>query len=80
MAASTLDKELYHYMVQLNEPQKKSVLNMLKTFVGKEDDDNKMFGPISLEEYNNELKEAEDAYNKGRYITHEELEKRMLEW
>lgn len=35
---------------------------------------------ISLEQYNNELAEAEAEYEKGEYVTHEEVLKQMKKW
>jgi len=34
----------------------------------------------TLEEYNNELREAEAEYEKGEYTTHDEFVKRIKNW
>ena len=75
--ANTIDQELYHYILQLNEAEKKSVLQMLKTFLqGRNQNPER----ISLEQYNKEIEEAEAEFEKGEYITHEELVKQIKQW
>ncbi len=67
---NALEKELHHYIRQLNEAEKLSVLQLLKTFLNgqKETADE-----ISIQQYNLELHEAEAEFERGEYITHEEL-------
>ena len=73
--ASTLEQELFQYILQLDEAEKKSVLQMLKTFLkGRE------ATRVSIEEYNQELKEAETEYEKGEYTSHEEFVKQLKKW
>ena len=75
--ASALEQELLQYILQLDDAEKKSVLQMLKTFVkGREAKTTR----ISIEEYNQELKEAETEYEKGEYTTHEEFIKQIKKW
>jgi hypothetical protein len=72
-----LKQELFKYILQLDEAEKKSVLQMLKTFIkGRE---GKAYR-ISIEEYNQELKEAEAEYERGEYATHEEFVKQIKKW
>ena len=60
--SKALEQELYQYILQLDEAEKKSVLQMLKTFVkGRES----KVSRISIEEYNQELQEAEAEYERG---------------
>lgn len=76
--ASVLDKELIQYFVQLNEPQKRSLLAMMKSFLIHEN-----FKPverITIEQYNLELDEAMSRIGKGDFTTLEELEKEMKTW
>jgi len=80
MATSTIDKEFYHYFIQLNEPQKISLLNMVKTFVGNGENEDEMFGPITIEEYNRQLDEAEAEFERGEVISHEEVKKLVKIW
>lgn len=75
--SKALDQELLQYILQLDEAEKKSVLEMLKTFVkGRGNNVTR----ISVQEYNQELKEAEAEYEKGEYISHEEFVKQIKKW
>lgn len=72
-----IDQELMQYIYQLDDAEKKSILQMLKTFVkGRKQKADR----ISIEEYNQELLEAEAEYEKGKYGTHEEFVKQMKTW
>ncbi|RFS21987.1 hypothetical protein DVR12_15195 [Chitinophaga silvatica] len=74
--AKALDHEMYNYFMQLNDAEKKSVIQMLKTFVkGKESSVR-----ISIEQYNQELQEAEAEYERGEFATHEEFVKQIRKW
>ena len=75
MAISAIDKELLKYFFQLDEPQKKSLLEMIKTFL-KQDLEEK----ITIEQYNRELEEAMKRIEKGEFTTLEQLEKEMHSW
>ena len=72
-----IEKELFKYFNRLTEPEKKSVLQMLKTFVSGR---KKKSTRISIEQYNKELEDAEAEFERGEYITHEELLKQMKKW
>jgi hypothetical protein len=75
--AKALEQELLQYILQLDDAEKKSVLQMLKTFVkGREG----TVSRIGIEEYNQELKEAEAEYERGEYLTHEEFVKQIKKW
>ena len=77
MAISATDKELIKYFTQLNEPQKQSLLQIIKTFFKSEN------GPsdqITIENYNKELDEAMDRISNGNFTTLQELEKEMHSW
>jgi len=74
-----LDRELFQYILQLDEAEKKSVLQMLKTFLkGRE-----IKAPrVSIEQYNKELEEADAAMDRGEYYTNEEvfeISKKMID-
>lgn len=75
--AKALDQEMQAYFTQLNEAEKKSVIQMLKTFLKGKDDKAER---VSIDQYNNELNEAEADFEKGDYITHEELRKEIKKW
>jgi hypothetical protein len=75
--ANALEQELMQYIHQLDEAEKKSILQMLKTFVKGRDS---RVERISIEEYSQELQEAEAEYEKGQYATHEEFVKQIKKW
>jgi len=75
--ANTLEKELFSYIMQLDEAEKKSVLQMLKTFLkGRK----KNTVSINIEQYNKEIDEAVARVEAGEFYTHEEVEKMSKEW
>ena len=75
--ASAIEKELFAYFMQLNEAEKKSILQMLKTFVqGKKEYSNE----IDIERYNKEIDEALAELAEGKYITQEEMENKASQW
>ncbi len=75
--ASILDKELLQYFMRLDEPQRRSLLEMMKSFLktGSES-----LTPVSIEQYNRELDEAMQRIEKGDFTSLEELEKEMRSW
>ncbi len=74
---NTLDREMYAYFMQLNDAEKKSVVELLKTFMkGRRSQPDH----ITIEEYNKELDEAMDRVGRGEYTTFEDLEKEMKSW
>ncbi len=75
--ASVTDKELIHYFTRLDEPQKKSLLEMMKSFLNPGGEQRQ---PVSIEQYNRELDEAMERIGKGGFTTLEELEKEMQSW
>jgi predicted transcriptional regulator len=75
--ASTLEKELFGYILQLDEAEKKSVLQMLKTFLKSR---NKKVSRISIEQYNKEIDDAIARVEAGEFYTQEEVEKMAKEW
>jgi hypothetical protein len=75
--AKALDNEMYNYFTQLNEAEKKSVIQMLKTFLKSRTEKPDR---ITIEQYNKELQEAEAEFEKGEYITHEALLKQIKRW
>ncbi len=75
--ANAIDREMYTYFTQLNDAEKKSVVQMLKTFLISRKD---QYERITVEQYNKELDEAMERVSKGEYTTFEELEKEMKSW
>ncbi len=75
--AKALEHELLKYILQLDDAEKKSVLQMLKTFVkGRE----KKVSRISVEQYNKEIDEAIARVEAGEFYTHDEVVRMSKEW
>ena len=75
--ASAIDKEMYTYFTQLNEAEKVSVVEMLKTFMKSR---REQPGRLTIEQYNKEIDEAMEGIGRGKYTTFEDLEKEMQLW
>lgn len=75
--ATALEKELFSYIIQLNDIQKRSVLQMLKTFMQGHE---QMSPPISIEQYNKEIEDAIARVESGEYYTQEDVERMSREW
>ena len=74
--AQVLDKELLKYWEQLDAPQKKSIIGMIKSFLQLAEKPVR----VSIEQYNRELDEAVKRMDEGEYISQEELEKESEGW
>lgn len=74
---NVLDKKMFNYFKQLNDAEKKSVVQMLKTFLNGRQETT---GRISIEQYNKEIDEAMEEVKRGNYITQEEMEKIAAKW
>ncbi len=77
MVISAVEKELMQYFTELDEPQKKSLLEMIKAFLKP---DNEPEERITTEQYNQELDEAMERITKGEFTTLDQLEKEMQSW
>jgi hypothetical protein len=75
--ANTLEQELFRYILQLDEAEKKSVLQMLKTFLKGRDIEPSR---ISIEQYNKEIDEAIARVEAGAYYSQEDAERMAKEW
>ena len=77
METTTLDQKMYNYFMQLNEAEKKSVVQMIKTFL-----QSRKATPerMSIEQYNKEIEESEAEIEKGESYTHEEVVKMSKQW
>lgn len=68
-----LDQEMHDYFMRLSEAEKKSVIQMLKTFLkGRKEH----VLPQTQEDYNRELEEGDAAIEAGDFVSHEEVMKR----
>lgn len=73
MATPSISKEMLNYFMQLNDAERKSVLEMVKTFLGSRKNE---INQQNLEEYNQELEQADAEIEAGDYVSHEEVMKR----
>ena len=75
--ANAIDREMFAYFMQLNDAEKKYVVELLKTFMkGRRSQPDR----ITIEQYNKELDEAMERVGRGEYTTFEDLEKEMKSW
>lgn len=75
METTILKEEMLVYFSRLNSDEQQSVLEMVKTFLKNR---NTEFVPVTLEEYNRELEEADEEMEAGDFITHEEVKKKYI--
>jgi len=77
MAANLLDDEMHSYFIQLSIAEKQSVIQLIKTFLHRE---NEPSGRISIEQYNREIDEALAEVTAGKSYTHDEVKKMSANW
>lgn len=75
MATQSISQEMLNYFMQLNEAERKSIVEMIKTFLISR---NNTFETQSLKDYNQELDQADTEIENGDYVSHEEVMKRYL--
>ena len=73
MSASALDVELSKYWPQLTPVQKESLIGVIKSFLQSSE-------RISIQQYNQELSEAEAEFQAGDYISSEEMLQLIKKW
>jgi len=74
---NVLDKELYRYFLRLNDNQKNSLLNMIKSFL---QSNVKETAITTIAEYNDDLDKSMSRISKGDFTTLENLEVEMHQW
>jgi hypothetical protein len=74
---NALDRQILESLPLLGEEEKQSIIGVIKSFIHLKED---VSPRISIEEYNKELAEAEAEYEKGDYVSHEEMLKRIKQW
>jgi hypothetical protein len=77
MATQVIDQQMVEYFMQLNNAEKKSVVQLIKTFL---ETRNQSPQRISIEQYNLELHEAEAEIERGEFYTQEQVEEEMKKW
>jgi hypothetical protein len=75
--AKALDEELFDYILRLDDAEKKSVLQMLKTFVKRR---KSKTATITIEQYNKEIDEAVARVETSDFYTHDEVEQMAKDW
>lgn len=75
MAEQTMSEELLQYFTKLPEQDQREVISFVKTYVN---GDNESEEPQTLEDYNQELEEADAAIERGEFVTHEEVMNHFL--
>jgi hypothetical protein len=75
ITTTSTSAEMLTYFMQLNETERQSVVDLLKTFATSRKDN---FTPQSLHDYNEELEQADAEIASGDYVTHEVVMKRYL--
>ena len=73
MTIVAIRQKLVNYMKVADDKKVKAMYALFE-------DEIKQSEHISIEEYNNELEEAEAEFNKGEYITHEAMLNQVKQW
>ena len=76
MPISLIDKEFLKYFSQLNDSQKSSLLELIRTFLFGKDE----LGSQTIDQYNQELDQAMHRISKDEFTSLEELEREMKSW
>jgi hypothetical protein len=76
MKEQTLNQEFDFYYNMLSEVQKRSLLSMMKSFIGGKENTKR----VSIAQYNRELEAAEERINRGQFVTQDSLRKEAEKW
>lgn len=74
---NVLEKKMFNYFSQLNEQEKKSVIQMLKVFLNTRSENTKR---VSIEQYNIELDKAMEEVKRGETYTHDDVVEMSKKW
>ncbi|MCB9032985.1 MAG: hypothetical protein H6553_04030 [Chitinophagales bacterium] len=75
MDTQTLDKKIVEYLPKLGKGEKKTILEVIKSFI-----DLKQKNQVDIEQYNKDIEIAEQEIAEGKFYTHEEVKKMAQEW
>ncbi len=73
MTIVAIREKLSNYMKIADDKKVKAMYALLK-------EDIKLEERISIEQYNNEIAEAEAEYKRGEFISHEEMIQKIKQW
>jgi hypothetical protein len=73
MTAESIRKKLESYLHVADEKKITAIYTLLQEQIEQEE-------RISIKQYNQELQEAEEEFERGEYITNEEMKKKLEEW
>jgi len=73
MTTVAIRKKLHEFIDSLEDKKAQAIYTLFEDEINNEQ-------RISLQQYNNELAEAEAEYEKGEYVTHDEVLKQMKKW
>ncbi len=77
MQLTAQDQQIIDFLPKLDTEEKAFVLSQIKSLIDKNAPST---GKQTLEQYNNEIKVAEDRIDDGSYFTHEEVEELAKKW
>lgn len=77
MTVKTIDLEIQKYLPLLGLKEKKTILEVIKSFVHLKEEN---VTRISIEQYNVEIDKAIQQIKSGNYISLEDLEKEIEKW
>lgn len=73
MTSVAIRKKLVTYMQIADEEKVKAIYTLLKEDIEQE-------APINIEQYNNELAEAEAEFANGEFISNAAMKKKVKQW
>ena len=76
METTAINEEMNNYFMQLNESEKRSIVQLIKTFLISR----KELERISIEQYNKEIEEANEEIERGEFYSHEDVVKMSSKW
>jgi len=76
MTTTTIKKQVDDYLPLLSLKQQTLVLEMIKSFLNVDSDVKR----ISLDQYNQEIDEANKRIEQGEFISHEDALKQLTKW
>ena len=73
MTTDPLDLEIQKYLPALNNEEKQSLLNLIKSFLSLRNN----IEDINIEQYNRDIDEAMSRMDKGEFTTHQDFLKEL---